>query len=183
MFIPLVGPIVAAGPIGAVLLEAASGAIAGSAGAGLVSVLTTLGMPEDKAAIYQTRLQAGEFFMMAEVGSDRIGEFQLLLKSAGGEEIHTIEKTLARSCSVLVLDSATVQQTCLLKFALIFLMKPRVHLLSAIILYSKKKVTNLQPNKLLGRLFTSNMMKMKMVSGLKLRSKCEEGRGTRDTIW
>ncbi len=91
--------IVAAGPIGAVLLGAASGAIADSAGAGLVSVLTTLGMPEDKAAIYQTRLQAGEFFVMAEVPSDRTGELQLLLESAGGEEIHTIEKTLARSCS------------------------------------------------------------------------------------
>ena len=98
LFIPFVGPIVAAGPIGAVLLGAASGAIAGSAGAGLVSVLTTLGLPEDKAAIYQTRLQAGEFLLMAEVPSDRTGEFQLLLESAGGEEINTIEKTFARPC-------------------------------------------------------------------------------------
>ncbi len=55
-------------------------------------------MPEDKAAINQTRLEAGEFFVMAEVPGDRIGEFQLLLKNAGGEEIHTIEK-MARSCS------------------------------------------------------------------------------------
>ena len=97
LFIPFVGPIVAAGPIGAVLLGAASGAIAGSAGAGLVSVLTTLGMPEDKAAIYQTRLQAGEFLVMAEVPGDRSGEFQLLIESAGGEEVHTIETTLARA--------------------------------------------------------------------------------------
>jgi cation transport regulator ChaB len=98
LFIPFVGPIVAAGPIGALLLGAASGAIAGSAGAGLVSVLTTLGMPEEKAAIYQTRLQAGEFLVMAEVPSDRAGEFQLLIQSAGGEEINTIEATLARAC-------------------------------------------------------------------------------------
>jgi len=98
LFIPFVGPIVAAGPISALLLGAASGAIAGSAGAGLVSVLTTLGMPEEKAAIYQTRLQAGEFLLLAEVPSDRTGEFQLLLESAGGEEISTIEKTLARPC-------------------------------------------------------------------------------------
>lgn len=89
----------AAGPIGAVLLGAASGAIAGSAGVRLVSVLTTLGMPKNKAAIYQTRLQAGEFLVMAEVPSDRTGKFQLLLESAGGEEIHPIEKTFARSCS------------------------------------------------------------------------------------
>ncbi|MEJ1929280.1 ChaB family protein [Nostoc sp. NIES-2111] len=98
LFIPFVGPIVAAGPISALLLGAASGAIAGSAGAGLVSVLTTLGMPEDKATIYQTRLQAGEFLLLAEVPSDRTGEFQLLLESAGGEEINTIDKTLARPC-------------------------------------------------------------------------------------
>jgi cation transport regulator ChaB len=99
LFIPFVGPIVAAGPIGAVLLGAASGAIAGSAGAGLVSVLTTLGMPEDKAAIYQTRLQAGEFLVMAEVPGDRTGEYQLLMESVGAEEIHTIEKALPCACA------------------------------------------------------------------------------------
>ncbi|MBD2207970.1 ChaB family protein [Calothrix sp. FACHB-1219] len=98
LFIPFVGPIVAAGPISAVLLGAASGAIAASAGAGLVSVLTTLGMPEDKATVYQTRLQAGEFVLMAEVPSDRAGEFQLLLESAGAEEVHTVDKIFARPC-------------------------------------------------------------------------------------
>ncbi|MBW4646447.1 MAG: ChaB family protein [Goleter apudmare HA4340-LM2] len=98
LFIPFVGAIVAAGPISAVLLGAATGAIAGSAGAGLVSVFTALGMPEDQAAVYQTRLQAGEFLLMAEVPSDRVGEFQLLLESSGGEEIHTTEKTLAHPC-------------------------------------------------------------------------------------
>lgn len=99
LFVPFVGPIVAAGPIGALLLGAASGAIAGSAGAGLVSALTAWGMPEDKAAVYQTRLQAGQFILMAEVPSDRQGEFQLLLESAGGEEIHTTDQTLTRPCS------------------------------------------------------------------------------------
>jgi cation transport regulator ChaB len=98
LFVPFVGPIVAAGPIGALLLGAASGAIAGSAGAGLVSALTAWGMPEDKAAIYQTRLQAGEFLLMAEVPSDRLGEFQLLLESVGGEEIHVTNKTLTHPC-------------------------------------------------------------------------------------
>jgi cation transport regulator ChaB len=99
LFVPFVGPIVAAGPIGALLLGAASGAIAGSAGAGLVSVLTAWGMPEDKATVYQTRLQAGQFILMAEVPSHRLGEFQLLLESAGGEEIHTSDQTLSRPCS------------------------------------------------------------------------------------
>lgn len=99
LFVPFVGPIVAAGPIGALLLGAASGAIAGSAGAGLVSALTAWGMPEDQATVYQTRLQAGEFILMAEVPSDRLGEFQLLIESSGGEEIHTIDKTLTHPCT------------------------------------------------------------------------------------
>lgn len=98
LFVPFVGPVVAAGPIGAVLLGAASGALAGSAGAGLVSVLAALGMPEEKAAIYQTRLQAGEFLMMVETPADRSGEYQLLLESAGAEEIHLSEMILPRPC-------------------------------------------------------------------------------------
>lgn len=78
-------------------MGAASGAIAGSAGAGLVSALVALGMPEDKATIYQTRVEAGEFLVMAEVPADRSGEFQLLLESAGGEEVAINEMTLPRA--------------------------------------------------------------------------------------
>ncbi|BAU63967.1 hypothetical protein STA3757_13360 [Stanieria sp. NIES-3757] len=99
LFIPFVGSVVAAGPISAVLLGAATGALAGSAGAGLASALATLGMPEDKATVYETRLKAGEFLVMAEVPADRSGEYQLLIESAGGEEINVSETTLPRACS------------------------------------------------------------------------------------
>lgn len=98
LFIPFVGSVVAAGPLTAVLLGATSGALAGSAGAGLVSALAALGMPEEKATIYQTRLQAGEFLVMAEVPADRSGEFQLLMESTGGEELAVTETTLPRPC-------------------------------------------------------------------------------------
>lgn len=80
------------------LLGAASGAIAGSAGAGLVSALSTLGMPKEKATVYQTRLQAGEFLVLVEVPAVKSGEFRLLLESAGGEEIHQSNLTLPRPC-------------------------------------------------------------------------------------
>ncbi|NJM18952.1 MAG: hypothetical protein HC836_03445 [Richelia sp. RM2_1_2] len=99
LFIPFVGSVVAAGPIGGALLGAASGALAGSAGAGLASLLATLGMPKEKAAVYETRLKAGEFIVMAEVPADKAGEILLLLQSAGGEETHTSEVTLPRACS------------------------------------------------------------------------------------
>ncbi len=99
LFIPFIGSVVAAGPISSVLLGAATGALAGSAGAGLASALTTLGMPEDKAAIYETRLKAGEFLVMAEVPADNSGEYKLLIESANGEEIHITESALPRPCA------------------------------------------------------------------------------------
>lgn len=98
LFIPFVGSIVAAGPIGAVLLGAAGGALAGGAGAGLASALVTLGMPKDKATVYETRLQAGEFLVMAEVPRDRSSEVHHILENAGGEEVHTSNMTLPRAC-------------------------------------------------------------------------------------
>jgi len=97
LFIPFVGSVVAAGPLSAVLLGAASGALAGSAGAGLVSALVTLGMSEEKAAVYQTRVEAGEFLVMAEVPANKASDIQLLLESAGGEEIEVSEMTLPRT--------------------------------------------------------------------------------------
>ena len=98
LFIPFIGSVVAGGPITSVLLGAASGALAGSAGAGLASALATLGMPKEKAAVYETRVKAGEFLLMAEVPANKTGEYQLLIESAGGEEIHINESTLPRPC-------------------------------------------------------------------------------------
>lgn len=99
LFVPFVGTLVAAGPLGAALLGAASGALAGSAGAGLVSAFVALGLPEDKAAVYQTRIEAGEFLVAVEVPANKSGEIQLLLESAGGEEIHINETPLPRKRS------------------------------------------------------------------------------------
>ncbi|WP_250122406.1 ChaB family protein [Chroococcidiopsis sp. CCMEE 29] len=104
LFVPFVGTLVAAGPLGAALLGAATGAIAGSAGAGLVSAFVALGMPEDKAAVYQTRIEAGEFLVAVEVPADKTGEIQLLLESAGGEEMHISETTLPRGRSGQIED-------------------------------------------------------------------------------
>lgn len=98
LFIPFVGSVVAAGPISSVLLGAATGAVAGSAGAGLASVLSTLGMPEDKAAVYETRLKAGEYLLMAEVPAAKSDEYKGTIENAHGEEIHVTDRTLPRPC-------------------------------------------------------------------------------------
>ena len=99
LFVPFVGSIVAAGPIGSTLLGAASGALAGSAGAGLASILATLGMARDKATIYETRLKAGDFLVMAEVPTTRSVEIQHLMENTGGEEAHVTHAALTASAA------------------------------------------------------------------------------------
>ncbi|WP_448533524.1 ChaB family protein [Parathermosynechococcus lividus] len=96
LFTPFLGAVVAAGPLGAALLGATSGALYGALGAGLGSALISLGMPQDKAAIYQTRVQAGEFLLVVEVPEEKSGETFLLLQSAGGEEVAITDMQLPR---------------------------------------------------------------------------------------
>lgn len=98
LFIPFVGSVVAAGPLSSLLLGAATGAIAGSAGGGFASVLSTWGMPEDKAAIYETRLKAGAFIVMVEVPDEGSQEYTQLMENAGGQEVHVTDATLPRPC-------------------------------------------------------------------------------------
>ena len=99
LFVPFVGPVVAAGPLGAAVLGAASGALAGSAGAGIGSALLSLGLPKDKAAVYETRMQAGEFLIVVEVPAETTEEVTQMLESAGAEEIHTSEMKIPRQPS------------------------------------------------------------------------------------
>lgn len=78
LFIPFLGAVVAAGPLGAALLGATGGALYGALGAGLGSALIALGMPQEKAAIYQTRVQAGEFLLVVQVPEEKSGEIYWL---------------------------------------------------------------------------------------------------------
>jgi hypothetical protein len=84
LFIPFLGTVVAAGPLAAALLGATGGALYGAIGAGLGSVLISLGMGQERAAIYQTRVQVGEFLIVAEVPADRSGEIFFAITKCWG---------------------------------------------------------------------------------------------------
>ncbi len=96
LFIPFIGSVVAAGPLAAALLGATSGALYGALGAGLGSVLMSFGMPQERAAIYQTRVQAGEFLLVVEVPASKSGEIFLLLQGVGGEEVATSDMQIPK---------------------------------------------------------------------------------------
>ncbi|WP_218082150.1 ChaB family protein [Anthocerotibacter panamensis] len=96
LFIPFVGPVIAAGPLAAALLGAAGGAVAGSVGAGLASVFLAMGMPEEKVNIYQTRLQAGEFVLVVEGLAAQVTQIRDILERLGAEEVAVMNQTLPR---------------------------------------------------------------------------------------
>lgn len=96
LFIPFVGTVAAAGPLGAALLGITEGALFGALGAGLGSALISLGMPKDKAAIYQTRLQAGEFLLVAEVEANAAESIVSLLEESSGEEVAATDMVIPK---------------------------------------------------------------------------------------
>lgn len=67
--IPGVGPVMAGGAIATLLADTAIGGAIGAAGGGLVGGLVGLGVPEDKAKIYNDRISAGEYLVFVE-GTD-----------------------------------------------------------------------------------------------------------------
>jgi hypothetical protein len=67
--IPGVGPVMAGGAIATLLADTAIGGAIGAAAGGLVGALVGLGVPEDRAKIYNDRLSAGEYLVFVE-GTD-----------------------------------------------------------------------------------------------------------------
>lgn len=59
--IPVVGPILAVGPLAAALISAAGGAAGGAAAGSLVGAMTAMGVSEDAAKYYESEVRGGKF--------------------------------------------------------------------------------------------------------------------------
>jgi len=81
--IPVVGPILAVGALGTILLNAAGGA----AVAGLVGALVGYGIPEEDAGYYESEVQAGKYLVTVEAGN-RADEARAVLHKFGGFDRH-----------------------------------------------------------------------------------------------
>ena len=62
--IPVVGPILAIGPLAAALLSAASGAAVGATAGGLFAALIDLGVSKDDAKHYEDEVRGGKFLVV-----------------------------------------------------------------------------------------------------------------------
>jgi hypothetical protein len=77
--IPVIGPIMAVGTLGTILLNAAAGA----AVVGLVGALVGLGIPEEEARYYENEVRGGRFLVSVEAGN-REAEAWAILRRGGG---------------------------------------------------------------------------------------------------
>ncbi len=77
--IPVVGPVLAVGTLGTVLLNVAAGA----AIAGLVGALVGFGISEDDARYYENEVKGGRFLVTVNAG-DRAEEARTILRRTGG---------------------------------------------------------------------------------------------------
>lgn len=77
--IPVIGPVLAIGTLGTILLNAAGGA----AILGLVGALIGLGIPEDDARYYESEIQGGRFLVTVDAGNRQTEAWSILHRAGG----------------------------------------------------------------------------------------------------
>ena len=95
--IPVIGPVMAVGTLGTILLNAAVGAAA----VGVVGALVGMGIPEEDAKYYEVELRGGRFLVTVDAG-DREVEALAILRRMGG-----YNRTAAVSAAVSESTNAT----------------------------------------------------------------------------
>lgn len=77
--IPVIGPVLAIGTLGTILLNAAGGA----AILGIVGALVGLGIPEDEAKYYENEVHGGRFLVTVDAGNREIEAWSILHRAGG----------------------------------------------------------------------------------------------------
>ena len=87
MLIPGVGPIFAVGPLAAGLAGAVTGAVAGAVTGGIAAGLIDLGVPEEEARYYESRVGEGAYLVTVDCAG-RDAEVREILRRHGADDIH-----------------------------------------------------------------------------------------------
>lgn len=95
MTVPLVGPVVVLGHLGAMLLGAAEGAILVGGVSALAGALASVGIPKDSVVRYEEAIKADRFLVLAHGTPQEIQRVQELLKASGPCEVEVHHGTCA----------------------------------------------------------------------------------------
>lgn len=84
--VPGIGPILTGGALASVIGDALIGSAVGAAAGGLVGALTGLGVPEERAEVYNERLKRGDYLLLVEGSDDDIAIANSILNRRGIQE-------------------------------------------------------------------------------------------------
>ncbi|NES96585.1 MAG: histidine kinase [Desertifilum sp. SIO1I2] len=85
--IPGIGPILLAGAEATAIASTLAGAGIGAAAGGLIGALVGLGIPEERAKVYNDRVSRGEYLVMVSGTEDEIRHAEAILNQGGVQEL------------------------------------------------------------------------------------------------
>ena len=91
--IPGIGPVMLAGTLATALATAVSGGAIGAAAGGLVGGLVGLGIPEDRARVYNDRVSRGDYMVIVDGSEDEIQRAATILSHRGIQEWGVYDST------------------------------------------------------------------------------------------
>ncbi len=84
--VPGVGPILLAGEIATTLVTTVAGAGIGAATGGLLGALVGLGIPEERAHVYNQRIERGDYLLILDGTEGEINRAEAIVRNRGIEE-------------------------------------------------------------------------------------------------
>ncbi|MEA5502591.1 general stress protein [Halotia wernerae UHCC 0503] len=91
--IPGVGPVIAGGAAATAIATTVAGGAIGAAAGGIAGGLVGLGIPEDRARVYNDRFQRGDYLIIVDGTEAEIRQAEAILKRRGIEEFATYDVT------------------------------------------------------------------------------------------
>ena len=88
LFIPGIGPVVAAGSVITWIIAALEGAVVVGGLSALGAGLYSLGIPKDSIVKYETTLKAGKFILIAHGTADEVEKARAILETSGAEQVN-----------------------------------------------------------------------------------------------
>jgi hypothetical protein len=106
--IPGVGPILLAGATATTLATTLAGGAIGAATGGLLGALTGLGIPEERARVYQDRIASGGYLVIVDGTDEEIALAERVLHQRGIEEFGVYDAPTAHTHNAATVTAATV---------------------------------------------------------------------------
>jgi len=88
LFVPGIGPVVAAGSVVTWIISALEGAIVIGGLSALGAALYSFGIPKDSVVKYETSIKAGKFLLIAHGTADEVQKARGILQTSGAEQIN-----------------------------------------------------------------------------------------------